>query len=54
MYRARASSEGLKEVAIYRDDGPGGLIPPKGVEPETAVPIAPAPAPKTQPKLLPR
>ena len=39
MYRARANWEGLKEVAIYRDDGPGGIAPPKVIEPED-MPVA--------------
>ncbi len=49
MYRARANSSGLKEVAIFRDDGPGGITPPKVITPEPA-PL-PAPAPKIEPKL---
>ncbi len=53
MYRGRANSDGLKEIAIYRDDGPGGLVPPRAVEPEPAAPVEPAPAsaPKIEPKL---
>jgi L-asparaginase / beta-aspartyl-peptidase len=54
MYRARANSEGLKEVAIFRDDGPGGIAPPKVIAPEPAVPVEPAepaPAPRIEPKL---
>lgn len=47
MYRARATSEGMKEVAIYRDDGPGGLAPPKVADPE---PGAPAAEPNHDPK----
>lgn len=42
MYRGRANSDGLKEVAIYRDDGPGGIAPPKVIEPEGA-PVAAEP-----------
>lgn len=55
MYRARANSQGLKEVAIFRDDGPGGIAPPKQPEPEpaaeTPAPAEPAPAPKIEPQL---
>jgi len=51
MYRARATSTGLKEVAIFREDGPGGIAPPKAVEPEPPVPSEPAPAPRIEPKL---
>lgn len=54
MYRARANSEGLKEVAIFRDDGPGGIAPPKPIAPEPTAPVEPvepAPAPKIEPKL---
>ena len=47
MYRGRANSEGMKEVAIYRDDGPGGIAPPKVI----AEPVAsPAAEPNTDPK----
>ena len=49
MYRARANSEGLKEVAIFREDGPGGIAPPKVFAPEPA--SEPAPAPKIEPAL---
>ena len=49
MYRARANSDGLKEVAIFREDGPGGIAPPKVLEPEPG--LEPAPAPKIEPKL---
>jgi beta-aspartyl-peptidase (threonine type) len=51
MYRARATSEGLRQIAIYRDDGPGGIAPPKVVEPEPAMPAQPVPAPRIEPKL---
>ncbi len=51
MYRARANSDGLKEVAIFRDDGPGGIAPPKVIEPEPVAPVEPAPAPKIEPQL---
>ena len=51
MYRARANSAGLKEVAIFRDDGPGGIAPFKAAEPAAAAPIEPAPAPKIEPQL---
>ena len=33
MYRGRATSDGVKEVAIYRDDGPGGIAPPRVPDP---------------------
>ena len=49
MYRARANSNGLKEVAIFRNDGPGGIVPPKVVSSEPA--LEPAPAPKIEPQL---
>jgi hypothetical protein len=49
MYRARANSDGLKEVAIFREDGPGGIAPPKVSAPEPA--SEPAPAPKIEPAL---
>lgn len=51
MYRARANSDGLKEVAIFRDDGPGGIAPPKVLAPEPVTPPETAPAPKIEPKL---
>lgn len=51
MYRARANSDGLKEVAIFREDGPSGLAPSKATEPPVDVPTEPAPAPKIEPKL---
>lgn len=53
MYRGRANSEGLREVAIFREDGPGGIGPPKVEQPAPAEP-APAeirPAPKIEPVL---
>lgn len=49
MYRARANSAGQREVAIFRNDGPGGIAPPKDVSPEPAP--EPAPAPKIAPVL---
>lgn len=51
MYRGRATSEGVRQIAIYRDDGPGGIAPPKAIEPEPAVPAQPVPAPRIEPKL---
>ncbi|MFM5922796.1 MAG: isoaspartyl peptidase/L-asparaginase family protein [Novosphingobium sp.] len=51
MYRARANSDGMKEVAIFRDDGPGGIEPPKVIEPAAPPPAEPAPAPKIEPRL---
>jgi beta-aspartyl-peptidase (threonine type) len=51
MYRARANSDGMKEVAIFRDDGPGGIAPPKSAEPAVDVPAEPAPEPKIEPAL---
>lgn len=50
MYRARANSEGMREVAIFRDDGPGGIAPPKAPEPAVE-PASQPPAPKIEPKL---
>ncbi|NCU12627.1 MAG: isoaspartyl peptidase/L-asparaginase, partial [Sphingomonadaceae bacterium] len=38
MYRGRANSEGLREVAIFREDGPGGIAPPKVEQPAPAEP----------------
>ncbi len=52
MYRGRATSEGLREVAIFREDGPGGIAPPKIKEPAPAVP-APSAEPKAAPKIEP-
>jgi hypothetical protein len=49
MYRARANSDGQREVAIFRNDGPGGIAPPKVQAPEPAP--EPAPAPKIEPAL---
>ncbi len=47
MYRARADWEGLREVAIYRDDGPGGIAPPKMIEPDSsALAAEPNPDPR--------
>lgn len=47
MYRARADWEGLREVAIYRDDGPGGIAPPKVIEPDSSALTA---EPNTDPR----
>ncbi len=47
MYRARADWEGLREVAIYRDDGPGGIAPPKVIEPDGSAVTA---EPNTDPR----
>ncbi len=51
MYRARATSDGLRQIAIYRDDGPGGIAPPKGIEPASAAPAEAVPVPRIEPKL---
>ena len=54
MYRARANSDGQREVAIFRNDGPGGIAPPKVPLPEVSMPepaSEPAPAPKIEPAL---
>lgn len=51
MYRGRANNEGLREVAIFREDGPGGIAPPKVEQP---APADPAPAEtKAAPKIEP-
>lgn len=50
MYRGRANSQGLREVAIFREDGPGGIAPPRPAEPALSEP-PPAPAPTIEPVL---
>lgn len=50
MYRARANSDGLKEVAIFREDGPGGIAPPKVAEPAPP-PTESVAEPKIEPAL---
>ncbi|MFN3515603.1 MAG: isoaspartyl peptidase/L-asparaginase family protein [Novosphingobium sp.] len=51
MYRGRANSEGLREVAIFREDGPGGIAPPKVEQPASTdpAPTETEAAPKIEP-----